>query len=140
MTSTKHERFREFLHRLSEAKVCSSGIEALDLLATTLSAVENEMSAIPFDPAMPRSDGRMYPPQEDNARQVVGRDDVTRYRSRNHNTYIADNGAIRIEEVKGPCVLNKPGSDGTEIGLHRALPPPAVPPTVPPTDPTNLAP
>ncbi len=88
-------------------------------LGEILKAVEDEMTAIPFNPAMPRTDGRMYPPLNDSERAVPGRSDIKRYRSAQHNTFIGTNGAIRIMEINGICLLNKPGRDGRCIDLDQ---------------------
>lgn len=117
MTVSKAERLAEFLRRLEVAEPASSFEEAMKLLEETLNAVENELTTIPFDPTNWIADGRMYPPQEDSRRSVSGRNDLVRYRSRGHNTWISANGAIRIDEVNGQCVINKPGRNGDPIDL-----------------------
>jgi hypothetical protein len=111
----KPERFREFLRRMAEAPLCGSVGEARILLAAVLNAVEDELKDIPFDPGLPQTDGRMYPPQDDSERAVPGRSDVRRFRNAQHNTFIGVGGAIRIEEINGSCVLNKPGLDSRRI-------------------------
>jgi hypothetical protein len=115
VTLEKRERLAVFAERLLKAPRASSAEEAYVLLSDTLNAVENEFTSIPFDPSGWANDGRMYPPQSDSARDVDGRPELTRYRSRAHNTYIARNGAIRIETVNRDLVLSKPGSDGNEV-------------------------
>ena len=114
---SKEDRFREFLRRLSAAPPARSGVEALTQLSDMLNAVEDELSGIPYRPERWQSDGRMYPPQEDNARDVPGRHDLVRYRSRGHSTWIRDNGAIEIRDRAGAVVFRKPGSDGGDAGL-----------------------
>ena len=113
----KRERFALFVRRLSDAPRVSTAEQAHVLLGTTLNGVENEFTTIPFDPSQWASDGRMYPPLAGSARDVPGRADLTRYRSRAHNTYIAANGAIRIETLSGDLVLSKAGRDGSEVHL-----------------------
>lgn len=82
-------------------------------IAVTLNNVEDEHSGVPFDPAHWRTDGRMYPFDDDSAADVEGHPDVTSYRSRGHETFIARNGAIEIRDVRsGEVVIEKPGSDG----------------------------
>lgn len=115
--SSRAARFAEFLRRLEAAPPASSAEEAMELLANTLDRVEDELTAIPFDPDNWLNAGRMYPPQVDSAREVPGRPDVTRSRSVGHNTWIATNGAIRIAEVGSSVVLDKPGADGCTIDL-----------------------
>jgi len=107
-----------FLERLSAAPAASGAEEALILLAATLNGVEDEFTTIPFDLSRSESDGRMYPPLPDSARDVPGRPEITRYRSRAHNTWIATNGAIRIDSIGGEdSLLDKAGADGRKVDL-----------------------
>ena len=78
MDATRAERLAEFLRRLSAAPAASSFDEAYRQLGDILNAVEDEMTSIPFDPANWQNDGRMYPPQMDSLRTVLGRGDVKR--------------------------------------------------------------
>ncbi|HEX7676583.1 MAG TPA: hypothetical protein VF713_00550 [Thermoanaerobaculia bacterium] len=112
MTITKAQRLDEFLHRLRASVAAVSAEGAFALLALTLNAVEDEFSGVPYDPSSWQTDGRMYPPQTDSQRRVPDRSDVTRYRSRWHNTFIAANGAIEIQTIDGLVLLSKPGADG----------------------------
>src|SRR5689334_12793425 len=105
--ATKAERLEELCKRLMAAGPVDSFDAAYALLCEALNAVEDEMTGIPYDPPSWMTDGRMYPPQMDNAREVEGRPGVTRFRSRFHNIYIGDDGSIRIEEVKGAVILDK---------------------------------
>ena len=109
---SRRQRVAAFIKRLRAAPAAGSANEAFDLVASTLNGVEDELTSIPFDPAKWEEDGRMYPPQPDSARDVEGRPDLTRYRSRKHNTWIGSNGAIRIEDGSGRCLIDKPGADG----------------------------
>lgn len=110
----KKERFQIFLRRLKSAKCAASAEDALHLLSTILNAVEDEFSDIPHNPESWQDDGRMYPPQEDNRRQVAGHPSLCRYRSAKHNAFIGLNGSIRIEtcDPKPEILLDKPGCDG----------------------------
>ncbi|PAY19145.1 hypothetical protein CKO51_12315 [Rhodopirellula sp. SM50] len=118
MSFDKKERFQEFVRRLESAGNVATAKEALSLLREMLTAVEDEMSGIPNDPARWQTDGRMYPPQDDNARDVENRPDLVRYRSRGHNTLIRDNGAIEIRDLQGNIFLSKPGSDGNGVDFE----------------------
>lgn len=101
------------------AQPAASAPQALELLAKTLNQVENELSGIPSQPEQWHNDARMYPPEPDSARDVDGRPDLTRYRSRSHNTFISTNGAILIQTVQDQMIaLDKPGADGCKIQLH----------------------
>jgi hypothetical protein len=80
MAASKQARVDEFLRRLRAAPPASSHDEAMDLIARTLNEVEDELSGVAFDPALPRDDGRMYPPLPDAARNVSGHPDLVRYR------------------------------------------------------------
>jgi hypothetical protein len=73
------------------------------------------MTSIPFDPPKWKIDGRMYPPQMDNAYPVDGHPSVLRFRSRLHNTFIESNGAIEIRTHVGITILTKSGSDGQSV-------------------------
>ena len=81
MALTRSERLAIFLERLSAAPAAGSAEEALILLAAMLNGVEDEFTTVLFDLSGVQSDGRMYPPLPDSAREVPGRSDVTRYRS-----------------------------------------------------------
>src|SRR3954469_24400573 len=101
MASTKAQRLVEFVRRLRWAAPASNAEDAFGLIARTLNAVEDEFSGTPFDSDAWETDSRLYPPQIDSRRSVPSRADVTRYRSRSHNTFIAENGAIEIQTVDG---------------------------------------
>lgn len=117
MDETRTERLAEFLRRLAEAPAVASRGEAFGLLCRMLNEVEDALTSIPFDPPSWQFDKRLYPPQEDSAERIEGGNDIVRYRSRGHFTYIAANGAIKIEEREsGYVVLQKPGLDGCGIG------------------------
>jgi hypothetical protein len=109
----KEDRVEEFLRRLAQATAAASFEEAYELLCRTLNAVEDQLTTIPFDPQSWQTDGRLYPPEMDNARAVEGHENVKRFRCRGHNTFIAVNGAIEIRAVRGDAVLfKKDGMDG----------------------------
>jgi hypothetical protein len=55
--------------------------------------------------------------REKATRVVSGRDDLVRYRSRGHNTYIRDNGAIEVRELAGNILFQKSGADGALVEL-----------------------
>lgn len=118
MGLSKSERLREFLNRLGKSPPASTHDEALQLLSDTLNQVEDEFTEIPFQPDQWQFDGRMYPPEEDNAREVAGRGDIIRYRHRTHNTFIRDNGAIEIRNTSGELLFEKSGSDGRGVDLQ----------------------
>ena len=100
------------------ARPVASAAQALDLLADTLNQVEDELSGIPYQPEMWLNDGRMYPPRSDSAREIEGRPDLTRYRSRNHNIWIATNGTVLIQSIGSRTFeLDIPGVDGCRIEL-----------------------
>ena len=112
----KPARFRLFLDRLMAAPAAANHDEALALIATTLTAVENEHSGVPANPALWQSDGRMYPPQADMARPSADLPGVIIYRSRAHRTFIASNGAFAIADAHTAAVrIEKSGHDGLGI-------------------------
>ena len=115
MASSKLDRLEEFFRRLKVLPRAKSFEEAWNQIEQTLNAVEDELTAIPFDPSSWQSDGRMYPPQQDNIRSVPDRPDLKRVRTLGHNIYIAANGAMRFRTVGGSNVFSKPGADGKGI-------------------------
>jgi hypothetical protein len=110
----RKERTELFLRRLVAAPVCSSADEALAQMSAILNAVENEFTSIPFNLSAWESDGRLYPPQVDQRRDVEGYPAIRRYRSKQHNGWIAENGAIKIMQGRTLC-LEKPGMGGKTI-------------------------
>ncbi len=109
-------RFGEFIRRLNIAPAASTYEEGKAQLGDTLNAVEDELSGIPFNPATWRTDGRFYPVQDDNIRDVPGRPDLKRLRAQDHNIYIGTNGAIHIQQVTTKnVILDRPGKDGRKV-------------------------
>jgi hypothetical protein len=112
----KPVRLEEFRRRLLDLPLAATGDEAKRVIDDTLNAVEDELTDIPFNPLNWRTDGRMYPVQEDNANDLEGHADVTSYRSRKHETLIRKNGAFEIRDVRTQEVfVSKPGSDGKGV-------------------------
>lgn len=104
------ERLEKFYERLRDAPASSSRTEALALIARILNEVEDEMSGIPYNPRVYEdrsapTDGRMYPPLEDAAREVPEHPSVTRYRTRGHNIFISETGAIEIQDIRTKEVI-----------------------------------
>ena len=112
---SKPERLAIFIERLTNAAPSTSADEAFALLAATLNDVEDELSGVPFDPDNWRTDGRLYPPQEDNKHLELGHPQVTRYRTVAHNVFIGSNGAIEIQTLRGIVVFQKAGADEKHI-------------------------
>ena len=84
------------------------------MVSAVLNSVEDEFSEIPFNPDGWVDDGRMYPPTEKNRRAESGRPGVRRYRSARHNTFVGENGSIRIEDIEGRILIDKEGANGAK--------------------------
>ena len=110
--SSKAKRLQILLQRLEAAPLVKSADEAFDLLARTLNAVEDEFSGVPFRPEYWRTDGRMYPPQEDSRVKYPERPSLRKYRNKGHYDCIGLNGSIRVETSDAEVLLDKPGQDG----------------------------
>jgi hypothetical protein len=84
--------------------------------------LQSSLGALPYDPTHWQTDGRLYPPLPDSRRSVADHPEISRYRSRGHNTFIAKNGAIEIVSILGEVVLRKPGADGRHVwGIGKPL-------------------
>lgn len=116
MPIPRGERFALFIAAMNTHPKASNFSEIRNQLADTLNLIEDQFSGVPFSPSTWLTDGRMYPPLDDSMRDVEGRPDVKRFRSKAHNTYLAENGAIRIEVAGNrEVVLDKPGQDGRRV-------------------------
>src|SRR5438552_10433005 len=105
----KKERLRMFLERLEAAPSANSADEALDLLAKALTAVEDEFSGTPNRPERWRTDGRLYPPQEDSRVKYPERPSLRKYRTKGNYIFVGLNGSISIETLEGEVLLDKSG-------------------------------
>ena len=113
---TKNERFAEFLKRLQDSPPAKSFAEAYSQIFNILNEVEDEMTTIPYDPDNWQTDGRLYPPLMDSMRSVPGYPLVKRFRSRQHNTFICENGSIEIREIGAEKIIfNKSGENGKGV-------------------------
>ncbi len=113
MYVAKAERIAEFFRRLADLPPQTNQLSARQALEGTLNAVEDDLSGVPFNPDGWRTDGRMYPVQDDNAADVEGHPGVQALRSRGHETFVATNGAIEIREsTTDKVVFTKAGADG----------------------------
>jgi hypothetical protein len=101
-----------FLERLEAERPTGSSDQALAFLAKHLNAVENEFSEVAYRPERWRTDGRMYPPQEDSRVRCAERPSLRKYRNKGHYNFIGINGSIRIETLDGKILLDKRGEDG----------------------------
>jgi hypothetical protein len=115
VSPTKAERLSIFLGRVAGEPAAATGPDAMQQIVRILTDVEDELSGFPNDPTA-WLDGRLYPPNADAERDVPGHPDVKRYRSKEHNTFIRANGAIRIEVVgTREVIFDKPGANGAKV-------------------------
>jgi hypothetical protein len=112
----KLARLEIFYERLQAAPAAQTGKDAYELLCATLNAVEDEYSGVPYNPPSWRTDGRLYPPQQDRVYAVPGFPDVLRYNSFKHDTFIASNGAIEVRIIAAGAVdFAKAGANGKGV-------------------------
>jgi len=113
---SRAERVAEFYRRIKAEPAPATRLARREQLARLLKEVEDEMSGIPYDPEERGDDGRMYPPRDDSERDVPNAPGVTRYRTKGHNVFIGDNGAVEVQIVgTGEQQLALPGADGKGI-------------------------
>lgn len=85
------------------------------MVTRILTTVEDELTDVQSNADAWMTDGRMYPPQADSRRKVPADERVARFRSRAHNTFVGQNGAIEIRTVDGDILLMKDGADGKHV-------------------------
>ncbi len=123
----RRARLEEFFRRLLVAPPATSYDEAMQLMADTLGAVEDEFSGIAYDPAETGTHGRLYPPKEQYRRPESERPGMRCYRQVAHKTFVAENGAIEIrtlvrqgDAVVETVVFEKEGHDGRKVADHES--------------------
>jgi hypothetical protein len=115
-TLPKALRLAEVFRRLSTLPALTSRLEARAAFDRTLNEVEDQFSGTPNNPGSWRTDGRMYPVQDDRAEELDGHPGVWSYMSLRHETLIAANGAIEVRDViKEEVVFTKLGADGKGV-------------------------
>ncbi len=127
MPLSKRERLLLFFERLSQRGPASNHDEAMTLLETALSEIENQFSGIPYDPTEPGTDGRMYPPTASFRFAKLEVPGLRCYRQVAHVTFVADNGAIeirpRIGVDLGPILFDLAGKNGKKVSDYDASEP-----------------
>ena len=115
--ATKQERLREIMNRLRAASPFSDGQQARAELARIMREVEDELSGIPEDlnaAAALTTDGRMYP-ADDRFEKTSGSPQVRLFRQKRHQTWIGQNGALKIASWQGTIEIDLPGADGHTV-------------------------
>ena len=111
----RKQRFALFLVALEQAPSASDRASARELLTRLLNEVEDAHSGSPYDPPNWMTDGRMYPPEDDN-NKVSTVSGASLFYTKGHRVWFGDNGSIRLEVRRGPgkgrIELDKPGADG----------------------------
>jgi hypothetical protein len=106
----KAKRLQILLQRLQASPAASSAGDAFGLLAGILNTVEDELSEVPNRPELWKTDGRMYPLQEDSRVKFPARPWRRTNRNKGHYTFIGINGSIRIETLDASFVINPAGT------------------------------
>ena len=111
----RNGRLALFLAELEQTSAAFDLDSARALLAELLNRIEDAHSDAPNDPRNWRTDGRIYPPEDDFER-ASARPGTRLFYSKGHSLWFAANGAIRIEvrggTDSGRVLLDKPGADG----------------------------
>lgn len=115
MEVPKAERLREIYRRLAQAPPAATFAEMRTQLAIIIDDVEERMTDIPCDPMRWRTDGRIYPVQDDNVFAVPGHPRVKLLRARKNRVYIGVNGSLEIQHASGAAAIRKPGADGRGV-------------------------
>lgn len=106
---TKRERLELLFTRLTDAPAASSSGTAMELIVSTLGAIEDDFAG---------DDDRMFPPSGDFWHLVEGRKDLDLFRQAAHDTILRDNGAILIRVRRtGRVEFEKAGQDGRKVDL-----------------------
>jgi hypothetical protein len=111
----KDQRLGELFRRLAESPACSDFESAYGLICSVLNSVEDQLTSVPYAPENWQTDGRLYPPQLDNIRDVPEHPRVKRFRSVAHNTYISDDGAMEIWHIRGKVLFSKLSVNGKGV-------------------------
>jgi hypothetical protein len=112
---SRAERVRLFCELLESWPAAADEAQAYSRLSQALMQIEDLHTNVPYNPSNWSRDGRMYPPAPDH-RHATSNPAVFRYRSRQHNTFIGSNGALKIVDIKTSAVLiDKAGQDGTRV-------------------------
>jgi hypothetical protein len=107
---TKQQRLDEYYNRLRGQPLSTTAEEALERLERTLIEVEDDLSGIPRSnpPLREISDGRMYPPLEDNIFRKP--DGSISARTKGHNIEIGKDGSVIIRDKQtGKIEFQQPG-------------------------------
>jgi regulator of sirC expression with transglutaminase-like and TPR domain len=115
MDVPKAERLQEIYRRLAQAPPAATFAEMRAQLAAIIHDVEDRLTDIPHDPASWRTDGRIYPVQDDNLFAVADHPRVKLLRARKNRVYIGDNGSVEIHHASGTVAIRKAGANGLYV-------------------------